>query len=119
MPIKIPAHTSHDLIAFCHTICITAILYVATIFLSKERKMSSHSRAHPAAISFRPDAETIAAIARIQVMSGLQDRSAVLRESVRVMEAQLLLETVARACALHAAESERIVEEFEMAGDDI
>jgi hypothetical protein len=50
--------------------------------------MSSHSRAHPTAISFRPDAETIAAIARIQVMSGLQDRSAVLREFVRVMKAQ-------------------------------
>jgi predicted transcriptional regulator len=81
--------------------------------------MRSQTHAHPTAISFRPDAETVAAIDRIQAMSGLQDRSAVLRESVRVMEAQLMLETVVKACALHAAESERVVEEFEMAGDDI
>ena len=38
--------------------------------------MSAHTSAYPTAISFRPDAETIDAIARIQAMSGLQDRSA-------------------------------------------
>ncbi len=74
---------------------------------------------HPNAISFRPDPETIAAITRIQSMSGLQDRSAVLRESVRALEAQLMLEAVAKACALHALESERVAEEFESTGDDI
>ena len=35
------------------------------------------------------------------------------------MEAQLLLETMAKACAIYASESERVVEEFETAGDDI
>jgi hypothetical protein len=81
--------------------------------------MSPQTHSHPTAISFRPDADTVAAIARIQKMSGLQDRSAVLRESVKVFEAQLLLEAVAKACASHANESERIVEEFELADDDI
>ena len=65
-----------------------------------------------ATLSFRPDASTLNSLESIASLTGVRDRSTVLREAIRVYEEQLLLSRMLTACAQHAEESAAMAESF-------
>lgn len=63
-------------------------------------------------LSFRPDASTMHSLDSIAAITGVRDRSTVLREAIRVYEEQLLLSRMVAACAQYADESAAMAESF-------
>ena len=51
----------------------------------------------------------------IFLMTGVRDRSAILREAIRVYDDQLLLERMVAACAQHSVESAAMIDSFDAA----
>lgn len=66
-------------------------------------------------LSFRPDASTMHSLESIATLTGVRDRSTVLREAIRVYEEQLLLARMVAACAQHADDSIAMAESFSAA----
>ena len=79
----------------------------------------SHSIMPSAILSFRPDASTLHSLESIAALTGVRDRSTVLREAIRVYEEQLQLSRMVAACAQHADESEAMAEAFSAADADL
>ncbi len=70
-------------------------------------------------LSFRPDSSTLASLNSIFSMTGVRDRSTVLREAIRVYEEQLLLARMTAACEKYADESAAMAESFSAADSDL
>ena len=70
-------------------------------------------------LSFRPDASTLDSLAAIASLTGVRDRSTVLRAAIRVYEEQLLLSRMLNACAKHADDSAAMAESFGAADGDL
>jgi len=70
-------------------------------------------------LSFRPDASTLNSLESIASLTGVRDRSTVLREAIRVYEEQLLLARMVAACATHADESAAMAESFGASDGDL
>ena len=70
-------------------------------------------------LSFRPDASTLNSLESIASLTGVRDRSTVLREAIRVYEEQLLLARMVVACATHTDESAAMAESFGASDDDL
>lgn len=65
------------------------------------------------------EAHRVAIAEAMATAANLQDRTSSLDKSSPILENQLSLATVTKACALHSLESQRIVETFEVHDDDI
>ena len=72
-----------------------------------------------ATLSFRPDLSTLTSLESICSMTGVRDRSTILREAVRVYEEQLLLARMVTACERHADESAAMIESFDASDRDL
>lgn len=72
-----------------------------------------------AILSFRPDASTLHSLESIAMLTGIRDRSTMLREAIRVYEEQLQLSRMVAACAQYAHESEAMAESFGAADADL
>lgn len=71
------------------------------------------------AISFRLDPATLEALSRLESLLKGRDRSAIIRDSIMAYERQMLMGQIVAACRVHGAESERVVDDFESAGDGL
>mgnify|MGYP003338508990 CR=1 FL=1 len=72
-----------------------------------------------ATLSFRPDPGTLAALQTISKLTGVRDRSTMLRNAIRAYEHQLQVQRMADACAAHASDSEAMAEYFVEADNDV
>ncbi len=70
-------------------------------------------------LSFRPDSSTLASLESIFAMTGVRDRSTVLRDAIRVYEEHLLRARVVAACEKYADESAAMAESFAEADGDL
>lgn len=70
-------------------------------------------------LSFRPDRVTLTSLEAIFKLTGVRDRSTVLREAIRVYEEQLQLARVVAACEKYAAESVAMADSFDAADGDL
>ena len=70
-------------------------------------------------LSFRPDSSTLTSLDSIFSMTGVRDRSTILREAIRIYEEQLLLACMVAACERHADESAAMTESFYAADRDL